>query len=86
MELLERYSGNNAFDPFLDCADGSFNFSNVLFSGGDVHNNISIRSYILFSNSMYMSTVCTIMLILEYIFITRFKYLLNCLAVRVGMC
>ena len=45
-----------------------------------------IISYMVLSNSVSMSTVCTIMPLLENIFINLFNYLLNCLAVHIGTC
>ena len=77
MEELERHSGNDASDPIFDFADGSINFINRLFVGGGVHNNIYIISYIALLNSMYMRTVFTIMLLLEYILITLLKFYLT---------
>ena len=52
----------------------------------DVSTNTSPLSLsMVLSNSMSMSTSCIIMPLLQYIGITCFKYLLNCLSVWVGM-
>ena len=45
----------------------------------------SISPYIVLLNYMYMNTVFTIMILLEYTIITHIEDLINCLAVRLVM-
>ena len=40
MEVLEYHSSGDELGPLFDCADGSFNFINMLFGGRGVHNGI----------------------------------------------
>ena len=71
-EVLKHYSGNTASVPIFDCSYGSLNFRNIFFGSRGVHNEISIISSIVVSNSMSMRTVCIIMLLMVQIFITHF--------------
>ena len=86
MEVLERHSGDNEYGPLFECTDGSLNFIDLFFGCGGVHNDISIISSIIWKKLVSISKVCTIIPLLDNIFITRFEDLLNCLAVQVGMC
>ena len=47
---------------------------------------LSINSSLVESNSISIKIVCTIIIPLEYNLIIIFSFLVNCLAVRVGMC
>ena len=48
MEVLEKHSGNYSSGPLLDCADGSLNFSNILFGRGGVHGGIFCQLVYIF--------------------------------------
>ena len=40
MEVLERYSGENAYGILFDCENGSLNFNDVFFFSRGFNNNI----------------------------------------------
>ena len=86
MEVLESHSRNDASGTLIYCADGSLILGKLFFCGGGVHNHIlyqfiySIVKIILHKDSFPHHTTYGIDLH------NRLKYLLNCLAVRVGIC
>ena len=86
MEVLKRHSGESAWVTLFECADGFFNFRNILFCGRGVHNYIvhkiiySIVKLYVHDDSIYFNANSGIY------FHNPFKYLLNFLAVRLSTC
>ena len=86
MEVLQSQIGTDISGPLLGCSDGYLNFSEVFFVSGGVHNDIfrqivySLVDFHVYEDGLYYHDTSGIDIH------NPFKYLINCLAIRVGMC